>query len=291
MVHQALEMSRLATADTSVHDRVVRDALRALVNVSFDESPPAMAQYIGRTIAKITGETDPYREIKDRFNQLVLADYAALEQRVEGSDDPFETAVRLAIAGNVIDFGIRGGVTESQVSDTVGQALTVPLDGDVARFFEAVEAADSILYLSDNAAEIVFDRLLIEQFLRDKTTVAVRGAPAINDATMVDAEDIGLTKVVEVIDNGSDAPGTILEDCSSAFRQRFESADLVIAKGQGNYETLSEVDKDIYFLLKAKCPVIARDIGCRLGAFVLRRSTDPDQATLAVAEKKSESCG
>ena len=113
--------------------------------------------------------------------------------------------------------------------------------------------------------EIVFDRLLIEQLPREKVTLVVRGAPVSNDATMIDAEDTGLTKLLEVIDNGSDAPGTILDDCSHAFRERFDSADLIIAKGQGNYESLSEVEKDIYFLLKAKCPVIARDLGCEVG--------------------------
>jgi uncharacterized protein with ATP-grasp and redox domains len=104
-------------------------------------------------------------------------------------------------------------------------------------------------------------------------TVAVRGAPVINDATMTDAEDTGIVLLAEVIDNGSDAPGTILRDCSEAFLERFDKADVVVAKGQGNYETLSEVEKDVYFLLKVKCPVIARDLGCELDSLVLRRSS------------------
>jgi damage-control phosphatase, subfamily I len=103
-----------------------------------------------------------------------------------------------------------------------------------------------------------------------RQTLESMGFPVINDATMKDAEDAGLTELVEVIDNGSDAPGTILEDCSEAFVDRFEQADLVIAKGQGNYETLSDVDKDIFFLLKVKCPVVARDVGCKMDSLVLR---------------------
>ncbi|MCK4815836.1 DUF89 family protein, partial [bacterium] len=129
-----------------------------------------------------------------------------------------------------------------------------------------------ILYLADNAGEIVFDRLLIEQLPYEKITVVVKGKPVINDATMDDAEFAGLTEIVEVFDNGSDAPGTILQDCSQTFRDRFEDADLVIAKGQGNYETLSEVDKDIFFLLKVKCFIIARDIDCEVGEMILQRS-------------------
>jgi uncharacterized protein with ATP-grasp and redox domains len=134
--------------------------------------------------------------------------------------------------------------------------------------------------LADNAGEIVVDRLLIERLPAKHVTVAVRGSPVINDATLADAGYAGIPEVAEVIDNGSDAPGTILDDCSDLFRHRFDEADLIIAKGQGNYETLSEVDKDIYFLLKAKCPVIARDIGCPEGAMVLERSC----ALLAVDE-------
>ena len=93
-----------------------------------------------------------------------------------------------------------------------------------------------------------------------------------NDATMTDAIVVGMTGLVDVIDNGSDAPGTILDDCSAAFLTRFDQADLIIAKGQGNYESLSDVDKDIYFLLTAKCPVIARDLRCQVGSLVLRRA-------------------
>ena len=132
------------------------------------------------------------------------------------------------------------------------------LDADAVReFAQAAHKAQDILYLTDNAGEIVFDRLLIEQLPMDRITVAVKGSPIINDATRVDAETVGLTNMVSVIDNGSDAPGTMLEDCSRAFRDRFDRADLVVAKGQGNYETLSEVDKNIVFILKVKCPVIA----------------------------------
>ena len=159
--------------------------------------------------------------------------------------------------------------------DCIAQCLYEPLDGDAAAFAAEVEAAENILYLTDNAGEIVFDRLLIARLPPGRTTVAVRGAPVINDATMADAETAGLTRLVPVIDNGSDAPGTVLADCSEAFRRRFAAADLVIAKGQGNFETLREANHRIYFLLRVKCPVIARDIGCPIGRMVCRA---PDRA-------------
>lgn len=142
-------------------------------------------------------------------------------------------------------------------------------------FKEAVSQAERILFLADNAGEIAFDRLLIELLPTEKVTVAVKGKPVINDATLEDARMTGLTDLVEVVDNGSDAPGTILASCSQAFRDRFEKAYLVIAKGQGNYESLSDSDKDIFFILKVKCPVIAQGLHCAAGSMILQRSNTP----------------
>jgi len=136
-------------------------------------------------------------------------------------------------------------------------------------FQAAVNSAKKILYLGDNTGEIVFDRLLIEQLSPDRVTYVVRGAPVINDATMIDAENTGMTKMVRVIENGTDAPGTILSICSDNFLEYFNSTDLIISKGQGNYETLSEEDKNIFFLFKAKCRIAARDAGCELGDIVV----------------------
>jgi len=275
IVRQTLDSVRLFTADETVQEGVLRDVLRAAADMDLRRTPPEMAQWIHRRIRKHLGSRDPYRQIKDRFNRMALEMYPTLREWVEESDEPLETAVRLAIAGNVIDFGVNSRLSESQVRESVMQTLSVPLDADLEEFSQAVADAERILYLTDNAGEIVFDRVLIERMPAARLTIGVRGFPAINDATMKDAEDTGITALAEVIDNGSDAPGTILDDCSVDFVERFNQADLVIAKGQGNYETLSEVNKDIYFLLKAKCPVIAEDIGCQVDSLVLRRSVWP----------------
>jgi len=272
IVRQTLDSVRLVTPDETVHQRVLREVLRTAAEMDLRQTPPEMAQWIHRRIREHTGQSDPYRQIKDRFNRMALKLYPTLQGWVEDSDNPMETAVRLVIAGNVIDFGVNSHLSESEVHEALMHSLSTPLDGNVEEFSRAFSSADRILYLADNAGEIVFDRLLIERIPAGKVTVGVRGFPVINDATIRDAEDAGITGLVEVIENGSDAPGTILADCSKAFLERFNNADLIVAKGQGNYETLSEVDKDIYFLLKAKCPVIARDIGCQEGAMVLERS-------------------
>ncbi len=144
-----------------------------------------------------------------------------------------------------------------------------PLICGASTLRKRVDEAEKILYLADNAGEIAFDRLLIELMPTDKVILVVKGSPVINDATREDAEMVGLTELVNIIDNGSDAPGTILSDCSKEFIEYYNDADLIIAKGQGNYESLNDRTENIFFLLKAKCPVIARDIGCYIGDLIL----------------------
>ncbi|MDY7010114.1 MAG: ARMT1-like domain-containing protein [Planctomycetota bacterium] len=271
-VRQALDAVRLVTDDELLHEQLLREVLREAGEMDLRQSPPAMGRQIHRLIRDLTGQSDPYRQIKDRFNRLALDLYPELERRLQSSADPMDTAIRLAIAGNIIDFGVNSNLDETHVHEAIEQALTTPFDGDVKEFAAALSDAEDILFLADNAGEIVFDRLLLRQMPLEKVTVVVKGSPVINDATMVDAEATGITDMADVIDNGSDAPGTILNDCSESFRQRFDEADMVIAKGQGNYETLSDAEKDIFFILKAKCPVITEHLGCQVGSMVLRRS-------------------
>ena len=286
-VRQALDSARLVTDDEQIHEKVVREVLRLAADLDMSQSPPVIGQQIHRLIRKLIGNTDPYRELKQRFNRLALELCAELEERVGTSEDPMETAVRLAIAGNIIDLGVKTSIKESNVDKVIRDCLTADFDNrQVEGFRNAVSRAEKIFYLADNAGEIAFDRLLIEQLPLEKVIAVVKGEPVINDATMEDAEFVGLTEIVEVIDNGSDAPGTILETCSQIFRNRFEEADLIIAKGQGNYETLSDADKNIFFILKAKCPVIARDLGCEVGEMILRKSESFNDIVDLVKEVK-----
>lgn len=270
LIRQTLDAASLATEDEAIRERILREVLAAASEMDLRQSPPAMAQRVHRRLRELTGQEDPYRAQKDRQNQTALEFYQRFRQIGDADRDGLERAVRLAIAGNVIDLGVKSNLADSEIHEAVASCLTEPLDGDIAAFAATIGAATRILYLTDNAGEIVLDRLLIERLPLDKVTVAVKGAPIINDATRADAEIAGITDLVPVIDNGSDAPGTILEDCSSAFRRQFAAADLIIAKGQGNYETLREVSAPLYFLLRVKCPVLARDLGCPIGRLVLR---------------------
>jgi uncharacterized protein with ATP-grasp and redox domains len=272
-IRQALDSARLATDDERIHEQVVREVLRLAADLDMSQSPPMIGQQIHKLIRNLIDNKDPYRELKQRSNRSALRMYKEFKETVRTSKDPLETAVRLAIAANIIDLGVKTSIAETDIEKVINDCLAVDFNSQQLEIFRnAIMKAKKILYLADNAGEIVFDRLLIEQMPYEKVTVVVKGKPVINDATMEDAESAGLIQMVEVIDNGSDAPGTILESCSPAFCDRFSSADLVIAKGQGNYETLSNVDKNIFFVLKAKCPVIAKDLGCEVGEMILRRS-------------------
>lgn len=274
-VRQALDAVRLATPDETIHESVLREVLGSMSGMDLSKSPPVMGQFIHRIIRKSSGSDDPYKSVKDRFNAFALDLYPGLKKKIAASPDRFETAVRLAIAGNIIDFGARANVDPATVSQAIEAGLSRPLFGDISHFHKAVQSAQHILYLTDNSGEIVFDRLLLEQLPTHRVTVAVRGRPVINDATIADASDAGLVGMVRVIDNGSDAPGTVLEDCSPEFTRIFQQADLIIAKGQGNYETLSGSTRPVFFLLKAKCPMIADHIGCEIGDTVLHRAGHP----------------
>lgn len=268
-IRQALDAIRFVEEAPHVQQDLLRDIFSLASRLDFSQSPPFFAQKIHRMIIEKTGNKDPYAEVKKQSNQLALEIVSKLRIDIEKENSPFETALQYAIAGNVIDFGVRSEITREDIVQTIAQATRSPLLGSVKNFQHKIQNAETILYLTDNAGEIIFDRLLIEQLPANKVTVATRGFPVINDATTADARTAGLHDLVPVIDNGSDAPGTILEDCSTEFIERYHRADLVIAKGQGNFETLSQETKNIFFLLKVKCPVIASHSGVALGSHVL----------------------
>ena len=273
-VRQALEAARLATDDPVRQEEILRHALRLAAAQDLSQPPPVMGQALHRLIRRLSGDIDPYREAKRRANQAALTLYPKLKALVQESPRPFEAAVRVAIAGNIIDMAAFPELSAGEIDRALEEALEAPLDGKaVACLEERVGQAAEILFLADNAGEIVFDRVLIEELPTERTTVVVRGSPVLNDATLEDAEAVGLTEVVPVIGNGSDAPGTLLRECSSELRQRVARATLAIAKGQGNYETLSELDARAFFLFRVKCPVIAEEIGCPVGGLVICQGT------------------
>ena len=270
LVRQSLRVSRMVTDDAGAHRRIMHRVLALLSRADLSSSPTEISSKIYGIIHEVGGTADPYLEIKARFNDLALGMLPGLERRVEEAADPWDAAVRLALAGNIIDFGGGRDVDAGQVRATVEASLVDPIHGmSPADARPHVEEAESILLVGDNAGEIVLDRLLVERIGREKVTYVVRGSPIINDATLQDARAAGLTDMVRVIDTGWDGPGAPPHRCGPAFNEALEAASLVIAKGQGNYETMSGIERPALFLLRAKCPVVADHVGVPQGAMVV----------------------
>jgi len=245
----------------------MRALLAHLSDLDLKQSLPQMGKEMHRLIRHVLKNPDPYFEIKRAFNQRMLEYYPSLKKLVEDAADPFLMALRLAIAGNVIDFGPN---RPFDFDATLDRARSIVLAVDESESLrDAIPLAKTLLYLGDNAGEIVMDRILLETIRHPNVYFAVRDAPIINDATIDDARSVGIDRIARVISSGDDAPGTILETTSPEFRDIFDRADLVIAKGQGNYEGLCGIEKTIYFILMAKCDHLAAHLGVHKGDFVV----------------------
>ena len=251
---------------------ITRRAGTIIENASFDQAPARVSTLLHRLI-RVESGTDPYRQVKETYNRIALERLPEIRRMAHGIDR-LAGSVRAAIAGNVIDFGIYDDV---DLDRALRDSFALPLaETDYAAFSNALQNAKRILYLCDNAGEIVFDLVLIET-LRDlgkEVIAAVKGMPVINDATLDDARSTGLHQyATSVIDNGNDGIGTLLELCSEPFLQEYRTADLIISKGQANYETLvQERDNRTFFLFMVKCPVVANHLQRKNGDIVLTAS-------------------
>lgn len=258
-------------------DSLVRWFLDYLSNVDFDMSAPEIARAVHLYLRTELGLTDLYAQEKKIDNDKVIANLDSFMRTIESSDDEVLSALKLAISGNVIDLGTDHGMDYEIV---ISRALSKNITVDESSYLTSrIKTANNILYLADNAGEIVFDKIFIDTLVnnnivdREKITIAVRGAPILNDATIEDAEYIGLTEDYRVISNGDCSPGTCFKHTSEEFNTVYSNADLIISKGQGNFETLSEVvDKEIFFLLISKCSLVAERLKNNIGDLVCQRN-------------------
>jgi hypothetical protein len=232
------------------------------------ENSPTIQRDLNNFFCDMIGIVDPFAEEKEDNNRVALELYKTWKSRVIDSDNPFGLALRLAIASNIMDYGANN-------SFDISKTFTTVLEDDFAidrstLLKERISKAKRILYLGDNAGEIVFDKLFIETFMHNDITYAVRGGPVLNDVTMQDAIDVGMDKVADLISNGYDAPSTVLSRCSRNFIEKYDEVDLIISKGQGNLEgLLKQNDSRIFFLLMVKCEVIAEFLNVRKGSFIV----------------------
>ena len=272
IIRQGLNTARLATDDPKVQREILDRIMQELIGTPLTGTPGDHSNVAYRVVREVTGVDDPYYELKRKYNRIALELYPRLKELVVSSEDPLHTAVKLAAAGNVIDLGI--GV-QFDVEREVEEVLRTPFSVDhFPGFVEELERAERLIYIGDNAGEIVFDKVLIEEIRKEadcEVTFVVRGGPCINDALREDAEEVGMEEVARVIDTGSDGIGIPWADVSEEFKEEFLKADVRIAKGQGNFETLSERSDPIYFILKAKCEAVARELGVGYGEIVFKR--------------------
>jgi hypothetical protein len=234
--------------------------LKFLPAIDFTISPPENAVHLYGLIAGISGQPDPFAAIKKESNRFASAIAHRIRQKVNEADNPLLAALTFSIAGNIIDYG---ALHQFDMEQIIRDALSLQMAiNDFAELETDLQQAGRVLYLGDNSGELVFDGIAIEKLHRDVTFV-VKEKAIINDAMLEDARECGLQDICRVITNGTGCPGTPLPHCSEEFQRLFHDADLIISKGQGNFETLSEVKAPIYFLLTVKCPAV-NDHLCRL---------------------------
>ena len=251
------------------HEASMRQLLTFLANVDYHQSPPALGRIMHRMIRAELQNPDPYREIKAKHNRMMLEMYLDFKEMVNMASDPFDMAMRLAIAGNVIDFGPQ---YQLDVMETIERVVHAELAiDDSLKLKNDLQTAKTVMYIGDNCGEIVLDKLFMEEIKHRNLYFVVRGGPTINDATIADAQYVGIDKLAKIITTGDDAPGAVWETSSDEFKQIFQKADVIISKGQGNLEGLLEVNQNIYFLLITKCPLISKHIGVPEHSFVVFR--------------------
>ena len=270
---QALQAVRFINNDEKLQEKVLREVVKMLLKLDWESTPQELAHEVHGIVKRVTNENDPYKDVKQESNDLVLRMYTELKETIKNSMDQLRTAVKLAIAGNIIDFGV---AQEFNLEKTIREVLKKEFAiDDYKKLRENLEKAETLLFFVDNAGEIGLDKLLVETFLGfkklEKIDFVVKGGPIINDATLEDVVYMGLNSLPNseflVISNGE--AGTGPKRSSQTVKRWIHEHDLVISKGQGNYEGLSE-HKGLFFLLMAKCPIIASDIGVEVGDIIIK---------------------
>lgn len=267
LFEQALRTAMMVTQDEQKIKQVQDELGEIIKEISLESTPPMLAKKMYENVAVITGKEDPYQELKHKSTLEALALYPSVKEQVSRSIDPLLNAAKFAAIGNVIDFGVNHGYG---LLDEINDVLTREFGVfDYGAFKEHLSKANEVLYIGDNAGESVFDRILIEEMGKNVTYV-VRGGPVIKDVTLKEALQAGIDTVATIISTGTNIPGAVTEFCGSEFNAAFQKSDMVISKGQGNYESLSDEERSIFFLLIVKCDLVAEEIGVQKGELVLK---------------------
>lgn len=263
--------------DTSMQQRVIDAWDKRLATLDLSVPPPAVARHLNSLVREMTGCGDLYADDKGQANARLLELLPGFRDLVaqagSGTGAGLALALELAIIGNYIDRGVELDVDWEQELQSVSKSLSESVLDD---FASKAVSGTKVLILGDNTGEIVLDMLVVEELLKRQcdVTYAVRSKPVINDATMQDARSVGMTDICEVVESGVDTPGTVIERCSDEFLDRMRNADLILSKGQGNFEALVGSWPDVFFAFKVKCQRVSRDTGLALGTSVFSRHED-----------------
>ncbi len=258
-LRQTLQVSRVATDVEALHLVALQRVCEIISDMDMERTPPENSVAVYRAISEITGCADPYFEIKQQSNEQALAVLPEFQKKIAASSDPLATALRIAIGGNIIDYG---AMHSFDVDAAMERCLKAPFAVDHSQILlqklRAFEKGAKVLYLADNSGEIVYDSLVVPELVDMglDVTVAVKSGAIINDALLADAQICEIDRIAHILENGTSCPGTPLDSCSDELLLAFDDADLIISKGQGNFETLSESGSEIYFLLTIKCSVV-----------------------------------
>ncbi|MDQ7032476.1 MAG: ARMT1-like domain-containing protein [Desulfonauticus sp.] len=267
-LRQALKASRLAApGQEEIHKKIILKFCNLVPKFDLSLSPPALAGKIYEHINKLTGQNDPFKAYKQKVNQKALSLLPQLKEMLKKHSDPLKTALHISIIGNYIDAGI--DLTFDWEKALHQEENT--LNQDTINFFlQQLENHSQIMILGDNAGEIVLDKLLVEELVKlsKKVIYVVRERPIINDATIEDARQVGMTELCTVISSGVNTPGTVLEACSKEFKEKLNKTPIILSKGQGNFEALLDQKNNVFFAFKVKCPVVEQITGKKIGESV-----------------------
>lgn len=271
MVSQADRVLREAGADFELRASVLGEVMDFLgSSFTRDAVPAFLGTSMHRMVKGTLGGGDVYREKKVGSNLSALSLLGRAEKLIASSDEPLLAAFKVSLAGNLIDFGAYDARVDSSLLEKAMQ--DEPAINHYGELGDFLSMPRKILYITDNAGEIALDTLVVEELMRENHSVvaAVKSRPIINDATMEDAKAVGLHRLCPVITLGTDSIGVILEEVSEEFREALGSSELVLSKGQGNYEALSEFEeKPVLFLLKVKCEPVSEHLGVPVGSSAL----------------------
>jgi len=263
-----LRTAKRVSEDDWLQRKVLLDTMDVLRNSSYDRSPPEICLDLLKAAMKMLGVSDPYKELRKELNKLTKPIAARAEKIIQESDDPLYAALLFACAANSLDVGVASSFEPESIIE-YGKNRKFEVD-DYKQLEEDINAAKNLLYILDNAGEIAFDKLVVQQLIDKDLNCVVRHSPVLNDATREDAEEVSLSSFCNIVDPGSNVIGIPLDLCSGEFRELFERSDVIIAKGMANFETLEgATKKPVYFLLVAKCVVVAKHLGVSVGDMVL----------------------